>query len=214
MDGWVLLRENSGAGSAGAATGPSGYGRSQAGAVLRYRLMSGDRDAPFVYGRANKALVPGGETEVAAGVGLTPVPKIPVTVHGEARLTDFGASTTLRPALYAVLGPPPIELVPSTTIEIYAQAGYVGGRDASTFADGQARVERKVVTENAIDARVGIGLWGGAQEGAARLDVGPTASVRFALGEVPVRVSLDYRERVAGNAEPGSGLALTVSGGF
>jgi hypothetical protein len=34
------------------------------------------------------------------------------------------------------------------------------------------------------------------------------------LGEVPARVSLDWRERVEGDAGPGSGIAVTLSTGF
>ncbi len=65
-----------------------------------------------------------------------------------------------------------------------------------------------------FDLRAGAGAWGGAQEDAARLDIGPSASVSFQLGEGRGRLAADYRIRVAGDAEPSSGPALTLSAGF
>ena len=41
-------------------------------------------------------------------------------------------------------------------------------------------------------------------------DVGPTAAVTFRLGDARGRVAADYRFRVAGDAEPSSGPALTA----
>ncbi|MBS1239358.1 MAG: hypothetical protein H6R45_64, partial [Proteobacteria bacterium] len=58
------------------------------------------------------------------------------------------------------------------------------------------------------------GAWGGAQKGAARLDIGPSASLQLKLGEANSRVSMDWRFRVAGEARPASGPALTISAGF
>jgi hypothetical protein len=64
------------------------------------------------------------------------------------------------------------------------------------------------------EVSAGAGVWGGAQKGAARLDIGPTAAASFRLGESRGRVAADYRFRVAGEAEPRSGPALTLSAGF
>lgn len=209
-----MLREGATGQFTGVPAGPGSYGASQAGAIMRYRLMSGGKGSPFIYARASKALVDSGETDLASGVGVAPVPALPLSVHGELRLTRRATSTSLRPSIYGVLGPPPLRLTPTTNAEAYVQAGYVGGKDASLFADGQARIEQSLVTTEAMDTRLGLGAWGGAQEGAARLDFGPTASVRFKLAEASLRLSLDYRIRVAGDAVPDSGVALTLSGGF
>jgi len=98
--------------------------------------------------------------------------------------------------------------------EAYVQAGYVGGRFATAFVDGQARAERRVARLGEAEITAGTGAWGGAQKGAGRLDIGPTAAVSFRLGEARGRVAADYRFRVAGEAEPKSGPALTLSAGF
>jgi hypothetical protein len=51
--------------------------------------------------------------------------------------------------------------------------------------------------------------------GAARLgDIGPSASLRFPLDGGSARLAIDYRHRIAGNAAPASGVALTLSAGF
>jgi len=98
--------------------------------------------------------------------------------------------------------------------EAYVQGGYVGGRFATAFVDGQGRVERTVARIGETEVTAGAGAWGGAQKGAARLDIGPSAAVSFRLGEARGRVAADYRVRVAGDAEPRSGPALTLSAGF
>ena len=91
---------------------------------------------------------------------------------------------------------------------------YVGGSFATAFVDGQGRVERPLGRFGEAEVSAGAGAWGGAQKGAARLDIGPTAAVTFRLGEARGRLAADYRFRLAGNAEPRSGPALTVSAGF
>ena len=61
--------------------------------------------------------------------------------------------------------------------------------------------------------RIPPGDWG-AQEDAERLDIGPSAGLSFRIGAARGRVSADYRFRVAGDAEPSSGPALTLTAGF
>ncbi|MBS0285465.1 MAG: hypothetical protein JSS15_13700, partial [Proteobacteria bacterium] len=58
-----------------------------------------------------------------------------------------------------------------------------------------------------------LGAWGGAQRGAARLDVGPAAGVAVPAA-MPLRISLEWRQRIAGDARPGSGPALSIGADF
>jgi hypothetical protein len=55
---------------------------------------------------------------------------------------------------------------------------------------------------------------GRAQDGANRLDVGPTLRVGLRSGRVGGRLAIDYRLRVKGNAMLSSGPAVTLSAGF
>ena len=61
---------------------------------------------------------------------------------------------------------------------------------------------------------LGIGAWGAAQRGAARLDIGPSAAITLPLGTRALRVSFDWRQRIAGDARPVSGPALSIGPDF
>jgi hypothetical protein len=132
----------------------------------------------------------------------------------EARLGEVYRGTRLRPAAFAVTEIPPVELPLKARGGIYLQAGYVGGKEATAFVDGQARIERTLRGVDDAGLSIGAGIWGGAQKGASRLDVGPTAGYAFRLGQAQARLSADYRFRVSRKAEPKSGPALTLSAGF
>lgn len=207
-DGWLLFRRDSVRSIGGAGT--PGYGRSQAGAVLRYHLAPASALRPQAYLRASSALSAPAEPEIAAGISARPVAKVPLRLAAEVR----GSDTAVRPAVYAVTELPPVELPYGAQAEVYVQVGYVGGRFATAFADGQARIEGPVARFGSAVMSVGAGTWGGAQEGAERLDVGPTMALRFPVGPAYARLAADYRFRVAGDASPDSGPALTLSAGF
>jgi hypothetical protein len=85
----------------------------------------------------------------------------------------------------------------------------VGLKERDLFTDGSVRASTPIGP-----FEVGAGAWGGAQPGVARLDVGPQASVRIPIGRTGVRASAEWRFRVAGDAEPGSGPALTLATDF
>lgn len=216
-DNWLLMRAGSGA--AAQAPGAASYGASQAGAVVRYRLGRGDLHESYGYLRTSLAInAPGKDKEVALGFGFRPLRRVPLRVLAEARLQDTkGSAMQVRPVATMVTELAPQRLPLGLTAEAYGQAGYAGGRGATAFYDVQAVVERALpgVGGRNRDLRLGAGLWSGGQEGAVRLDVGPRASFRIDLGDVsPARVALDWRFRVAGNARPGSGPAVTVASSF
>lgn len=213
-DGWVLWRQGGGGAASGSVLLPS-YGANQAGAVLRYRLAPASPYRPAVYGRAYAALNGTGEREVAAGVSVRPVPAVPVIAMAEARASHFaGGSTHLRPAVALVTELAPVALPGALRGETYVQAGYVGGTGSTLFIDGQFRLERVARRGAHTELRLGGGAWGGAQTGAGRLDVGPTATVAFRTARMGAHLSLDWRLRVAGHASPGSGPAITLAAGF
>lgn len=120
----------------------------------------------------------------------------------------------VRPAAFLSGGVEAAPLAAGFAARGYVQAGYVGGRDATAFADASLIAERPLWRERDSLLTTGAGVWGGAQRGAGRVDFGPTASLRFRLGEGTARISAEYRMRIAGNAQPASGAALTLSAGF
>ena len=213
-DSWMLVRRNGGAfGTAGPA--PASYGASQAGAVLRYAFAPQSPHRPGAYVRVSSALDGRDEGDVALGLSARPVGKIPLQVLAEMRMARQAGVLRFRPAVLAVTQLAPLPLPLGTRADIYAQGGYVGGADATPFIDGQVKIDRKLATIGKGDLRLGAGGWGGIQKGASRVDVGPQASLGLVFNHrIPARIEMDWRLRVAGNAEPGSGPALTVSAGF
>ncbi len=227
-DGWLMWREGSAAPGLAAAGIPS-YGTSQMGAVLRYRLTDGRKFAPAAYLRGTAALnglghlggANSGEKTVAFGLSVKPLMHLPLSLAVEGRIDHFsGGDTYLRPAAMVVSAIHPINLPTNSRAEIYAQLGYVGGGTAgkaaaTAFADGQLRVDHSLDRTGNGELRAGFGLWGGAQKGTTRLDIGPTATIALTShGSASARVAVDYRFRLMGNAAPSSGAAISLSAGF
>lgn len=212
-DSWLLLRRGR---TTNAVAGfvPPAYGASQGGAVLRYRLAPGNAHRPTLYLRATSAIErPRGE-EVAFGFAFRPLPRVPVAALAEARATRSTSGIIYRPAAMVVSELAPFKLPLGARAEAYGQAGYVGGRDATLFADGQLLVSRRILTLGPTELRAGGGAWAGVQKGASRVDVGPSASLGFRIGPASARIEADWRFRVGGIATPSSGPALTLSAGF
>ena len=212
-DGWLLWRQG-GTGMTGSGMAPASYGGSQAGAVIRYRLAPGSAHRPTFYVRASTALRGPRDEEVAAGFAARPLARVPVVATAELRATHLVGGTVLRPAVALVSEVPPLKLPLGARAEAYGQAGYVFGKGGTAFADGQLRIDRPLVKLGRAELRAGGGAWGGAQDGAARVDVGPSATLGLPLGTGGARVAVDWRFRVAGNAAPSSGPAITLSAGF
>ena len=217
LDGWLFLRQGQ-PGLAVNGAQPTSYGSSQAGAVLRYELAPQNNRRPTAYLRAAQSLQDAGgssaDSEAALGLSARPFAAVPVAAYAEMRIRRSAGTTEIRPAAFAVTEFPPVQLPLRGRGEAYLQAGYVGGDFATGFVDGQARITRKVETFKLGELRAGAGAWGGAQKGAARLDIGPSASVDFRIGPANGRAQIDYRVKVAGDAEPGNGVAFTLSTGF
>ncbi|MBB4612970.1 hypothetical protein [Novosphingobium taihuense] len=217
-ENWVLMR--AGSGDAAQAPGAASYGASQAGAIVRYRLGKGEVGSSYAYLRTSLAInAPGQDREVALGFGMRPVRKLPLRVLVEARLQDTKASPMqVRPVATVITELPWRRLPLGFRAEAYGQAGYAGGRGATPFFDAQALLDRPLrgVVPRNNDLRVGAGVWAGGQEGAVRLDAGPRLSFRIEPGRLagPSRVALDWRFRLAGNARPDSGPAITVTSAF
>lgn len=212
-DGWLLWRRD-GAGPGVGGFAPSTYGASQAGAVVRYRLAPSSEHRPALYLRATSALeAPRGE-EAALGLSARPIPGVPVVALAEVRATRFQTGTKLRPAAALVSEFPPLTLPLKARAEAYVQAGYVGGAGATAFVDGQFKIDRPLLRIGQSELRAGGGVWGGAQQGASRLDAGPSATLGLPLGKANARLAMDWRFRVAGNSAPKSGPAITLSAGF
>ncbi len=96
---------------------------------------------------------------------------------------------------------------------IYAEGGIVGLRDPAYYGAAQGRVGRSAAIAEDIAASVGMGGWASVQRDrrtVSRFEVGPTLH----LSRGAFNLTADYRVRLAGNAAPGSGPALTLAAFF
>jgi hypothetical protein len=200
FSGWAMVREGEGSQLAAGGT----LGGSQVGARLTYRLTP----SLALSGRVSSPLE-GDGAEVAVGVEWQPSAAVPVKLLAERRqaIGDDGRSDF---ALLAHGGVSGVPVAGPVVAEAYAQAGVIGVRDRDLFADGAVKLG--VPVGGGVSA--GAGAWGAAQPGAARLDVGPQVTLTLPGGPAVVKVAAEWRVRVAGDAGPGSGPALTLSTGF
>lgn len=146
--------------------------------------------------------------EVAAGVRLAPLETIPVSVVAERRqaIGRYGGGRNAF-ALFLEGGLYQRPLPWRFSTDAYVQGGVVGFRRRDRFIDGGLTVTRPLFGQMSA----GLGIWGGAQPDLYRVDAGPRLTMKVRSN---MRVHLDWRQRLAGNARPGSGPALTLAGDF
>ena len=177
-------------------------GGSQAGARLLWKYDS--HLAASV--RASAPINSQRGAEGAVGVRYQPFTSWPVAFTLERRhaFRDYGQSAF---ALFAEGGVYDRPMPWNLALDGYLQAGVVDFNNPDWFVDGQAAVTRPVWRS----LSAGFGAWGGAQPGLTRLDIGPRATIRVGSR---MRVHLDYRYKLLGNAVPGSGGVVTLAGDF
>jgi hypothetical protein len=202
---WLLLR-----GGQGIAPGLSGgqLGGAQAGIRVAYTL-----DKPRRLAIVARVATPlkGIGREVSLGIEWQPT-HLPLKLVAEQRVAlDHGHG---GPALGVIGGTGPAPLAAGFDLATYGQAGAVHRDRLEPFAEGAARISHTMVHSGQFRIDLGAGIWGGAQREAARLDIGPSLGATIPLGNRSLRLSLDWRERVAGHARPGSGAALTLGSDF
>ena len=210
LAGWVYLREGSGTApeTIGAA---SQLGGSQAGVRLGYGF--GDSGRARAYGRVTVAVERPQQRDVAFGLAYAPLAHLPVDIAIEQRIAAGKEGRTAL-AIMASGGVSEVALPAGFRLDAYAQAGVVGARRHDGFADAAIVVDRRVGADEQSPLRVGALAAGAVQPGAARVDVGPRLTLRLPEVGEGSRIALDWRQRVAGDARPESGLALTLASDF
>ncbi|HYN46985.1 MAG TPA: hypothetical protein VES64_09870 [Allosphingosinicella sp.] len=200
---WILVRRDG-----GAALAPGGtLGGSQAGGRLLYRL-NGDPARPLALSaRLYAPLRRIEEAEAAVGLDWRPSARFPLHILAERRqaagkdgrsafaLTFYGGIDRALPH--------------GLRLSAYGQGGLVGTRSRDLFVDASVRLGLPVGP-----VEIGGGAWGAAQPGASRIDAGPQISWRLPVRNANLRLSADWRFRIAGGAAPGSGPALTLAADF
>lgn len=207
--GWLYARGGGSASTNSAALAQ--LGGDQAGVRLGYGFGSTGRLR--AYARGTVAPGQNGQREAAFGLAYAPLPRVPVDLHIEQRLAPRGKGRTAL-AVIASGGASAVPLLAGFRLDAYAQAGVVGTRSRDAFVDAAVSVEHDVVGQSGPRLTAGALAAGAAQPGAARLDVGPRLSLRLPDVGKGSRIALDWRHRVAGDARPASGLALTLAADF
>jgi hypothetical protein len=201
---WLFVRHDGGTGLAPGGT----LGGSQAGGRIAYRLNADARRPLALAARLYVPLERPQGAEVALGLDWQPIARLPVHLLAERR-ERIGREGRSDFALTLYGGGERRVLQGRVRVEAYGQGGVVGVERPDLFADGAIRASTPI---GPVEA--GAGAWGGAQPGAARLDIGPQASIRLPIGRTAIRASAEWRFRVAGDAAPDSGPAVTLSTDF
>ncbi|PQM28085.1 hypothetical protein CVO77_06090 [Sphingopyxis lindanitolerans] len=210
LGGWLYLRAGSADGAKAIAAGGQ-LGGSQAGIRLAYGF--GDDGRLRAYGRATMAARRPAQRELAFGAAFAPVPHLPVDVAIEQRVA-IGSEGRTALAAMVTGGVGDIPLPAGFRLDAYAQAGIVGTRRRDGFADGAVIIDRRLGGDKRSPLRLGALAAGAVQPGAARIDIGPRLTVRLPAVGKGSRIALDWRQRIAGDARPASGVALTLATDF
>jgi hypothetical protein len=206
---WMFLR---GMGSPGVLASGGQLGGSQAGARLAYRITGEESAGLSVVGRYYAPIPDDSGAEAALGLEWQPWAKVPVRLGVERRF-KLGPQGRNAWSAYAAGGfyrilPGRVEL------DGYGQAGVVGTKQRDLFVDGAVRAGKQMPVGRNKTLILGGGVWGAAQPGVSRLDLGPRAALRMPVKRATVTAAVEGRMRVAGNAMPGSTAALTLAADF
>jgi hypothetical protein len=215
---FALIRETGIDPATGIATGPL-LGTSQSGFAVAYAPNPLARRPLALTARVNAATDANGRTDnrtaqAAFGVRWQATPAVALSGERLVSLGEFarddwlvrlsaGTSRSFRPRGLAVNG------------DAYGEVSLLGNGDV--VGAGQLRGLTPVLAKP-VSLSAGLGAWGSVQkagpETIGRLDLGPSAVVRLGQGRFGFEIAADYRQRLAGNAEPGSGPTLTLSTNF
>jgi hypothetical protein len=215
---FALIRETGLDPATGIATGPL-LGTSQSGFAVAYTPNPLARRLLAVTARVNAATDANGRTDnrtaqAAFGVRWQATPAVALSGERLVSLGEFarddwlvrlsaGTSRNFRPRGLAV------------NADAYGEVSLLGNGDV--VSAGQVRGLTPVLSKP-VSLSAGLGAWGSVQkagpETIGRLDLGPSAVVRLGQGRFGFEIAADYRQRLAGNAEPGSGPTVTLSTNF
>ena len=193
------------------ALGPSAqYGGSQSGIIGTIDPF-GTPDRGLSLLARGSGTPAGEEREVALGFRWRPANDWPLTFSAERR---FRVGAPDGYAAYLAGGFDTQPIAGRLSLDGFGQVGYVTGQTGGGFFDVQARAMHPLIKISGVPLSSGAGAWAGGQKGALRADVGPSLAAKVDTGLTPLLIQLDWRLRVAGNAETKNGFTLTVSTGF
>jgi hypothetical protein len=186
------------------------YGGSQAGLIAKWDPIGAAQDGPALLVRTSFA-PSGNQREIAMGITWQAIKDIPVSLTVERR---FRWPEPDAFSGYLSGGIDNVKLVGPAKLQVFAQGGYLAGKSKTGFFDIQSRANLPVADIGKTQLFAGSGIWAGGQRDGSRLDIGPSLETVIPVAQTTLRISADWRFRVAGRASPASGPTLTVSSGF
>ena len=146
--------------------------------------------------------------EAGIGFAIRRAGRIPVELIAERRVAFDRGGRNAFAGLIAT-GFSDLPTLARFNLNGYAQAGIVGLQRRDGFVDGSLRLDRKIASKGSFAVELGGGVWGAVQPHVSRVDIGPSAAIRFRIGNAGVRLGSEWRQRVSGDARPGSGPTIT-----
>lgn len=153
----------------------------------------------------------GAGREAAFGAEWRPT-RLPVRLVAEHRVA-LGRGGG-GPSVAIIGGAGPSAVGHGFRLEGYGAAGVIKRERTEGFADAAVRLDHPLGRLGPVTIGAGAGAWGAVQRDAARLDIGPTIGADAPVGDKSLRLTLDWRQRIAGNVQPGSGPALSLGVNF
>jgi len=198
-----------------ATLGNGQYGGSQSALITHVPLLrfGADRNTARLALTGRLAVAHGAprERELTAGLMWRPSMDLPVNIITERRFRQD------RPDAFAVFvagGQSQIILPLKFRLDGYGQAGVVSGQLGGVFADIMLQARRPAGKIGPANIIFGAGAWAGGQDKVLRVDVGPSVTADVPVAGAQFRLEASWRLRVAGNADPGNGPAVSLSTSF
>ncbi len=190
------------------------YGGSQGGVQISYAL-SRHPTAPKLTLAVASNLQDSTDREVTPGLTWQPAQSVPLRLHAQRRFKQRSNDSI---SLFLSGGFDISRLPADLYLSGYGQAGVDiakrTGRDHVAFHDAALRLDRKLIQSTSGHINAGLILRSGGQSGLYRLDIGPSLGFNAHIGPVQLDLKADYRIKIAGQAAPGNGPALTVSASY
>jgi hypothetical protein len=178
--------------------------------LLRYRRKRSVSRFSLV-GRASVSHDDLRDREWAAGLSWRPLPTFPAQLSLERR---FRPERPDAVAAFVSGGRDGTSLPLGFALDGYGQAGFVTGKTGGGFADAQLHILKNIASDGHAKLAVGAGAWAGGQSDIMRVDIGPSVRANLKAGATSLRLDASWRFRIAGNARPGDGPAVTLSTSF
>lgn len=205
---WLLTRRGANTGLISPSLGASQWG----GRALLPVATAGTQATLSASLRASAPLRGRGD-EIGVGLSLKSTGFLPIEMIAERRFA-VSKQEKDRWSLLVTSGFDEKRVTRRISVDGYGQAGIVGSKRRELFAGGSLSVRHDLSTSPALRTSLGVGLWGDAQKGASRVDIGPELVAKTTLGILPIKVAAQWRFLALGNAQPSSGPALVLAVDF